>query len=92
MQAREAPKIIHYAGPDKPWTDPESDFAEEFWEASRATPWHEAALARFARAAAPAPRRSLYKKVEDALLRPVAGVFFPVGTKRREALKRLLKR
>lgn len=94
MRARRAPKIIHYAGPDKPWTDPESDFAEEFWQASRATPWHEAVLARMSRAiAGNAPRRrSLYRAVEDSLLRPIAGVFFPVGTKRREALKKLLRR
>ena len=37
-------------------------------------------------------RRSLYRAVEDSLLRPIAGVFFPVGTRRREALKKLLRR
>lgn len=31
LQARENPKIIHYAGNRKPWNDEYEDFAKEYW-------------------------------------------------------------
>lgn len=37
VQAHNAPRIIHYAGPDKPWQDPSADYAELFWKYSRKT-------------------------------------------------------
>lgn len=46
MEARKAPMIIHYAGPDKPWKYPESDFADKFWNVARKTPYYEALLYR----------------------------------------------
>lgn len=46
MKARKNPKIIHYAGPDKPWDIPYSDFAEMFWKYARHTPYYEIILLR----------------------------------------------
>lgn len=46
MEARKHPRIIHYAGPDKPWLNPSSDFAIEFWHQARTTPYYEEMLAR----------------------------------------------
>lgn len=46
MEARVAPEIIHYAGVEKPWNDPLSDFAEVFWHYARQTPFHELILSR----------------------------------------------
>ena len=95
MLARKKPKILHYAGPDKPWSDPESDFAEIFWLYCRKTPFYEIVLARLSRSINYSMRpvkKTLYRTVEDSLLRPVVGIFFPLGSERRERLKKLLKR
>lgn len=48
MEARKHPKIIHYAGPEKPWHCPEMDFGKEFWEYARKTPYNETMLFRMA--------------------------------------------
>ena len=41
MDSRKDPKIIHYAGPQKPWLEPEMDFAQEFWEHAKTTSFYE---------------------------------------------------
>lgn len=46
MNARKHPKIIHYAGPDKPWDIPYCDFAEVFWHYAKKTPFYEIILLR----------------------------------------------
>ncbi|MDD6706358.1 MAG: DUF4422 domain-containing protein [Olsenella sp.] len=46
MEARKHPYVIHYAGPDKPWLNPLSDFALEFWQYARQTPYYEEMMAR----------------------------------------------
>lgn len=46
MEARKHPKIIHYAGPEKPWLYPEGDFADIYWEYARKTPYYEVMLYR----------------------------------------------
>ena len=46
MEARKAPKIIHYAGPQKPWLYPEMDFGHEFWEIAKQTDFYEILLSR----------------------------------------------
>lgn len=40
LDARKAPKIIHYAGPDKPWNDPSVDFADNFWIHAKESPFY----------------------------------------------------
>lgn len=46
IESRKQPKIIHYAGPEKPWLYPEMDFANEFWEYARICPYYESMLYR----------------------------------------------
>lgn len=46
IEARKHPKIIHYAGPEKPWLNPKSDYAEVFWNYARRTPYYEYMLYR----------------------------------------------
>lgn len=48
MAAHNAPKIIHYAGPDKPWQQPHSDYAEYFWKYARESSYYEVLLQRLA--------------------------------------------
>ncbi len=40
-QARKEPFIVHYAGPQKPWNDPETDMAEYYYKAEKRSPLHE---------------------------------------------------
>ena len=71
------------------------DFAEIFWLYCRKTPFYEIVLARLSRSINYSMRpvkKTFYRTVEDSLLRPVAGIFFPLGSERRERLKKLLKR
>ena len=46
--AREAPRIIHYAGYRKPWHKPSEDMAPYFWSALKKTPYYEEGLYRMA--------------------------------------------
>ena len=49
MNARKDPYIVHYAGPIKPWNDPECDFAYHFWDYARTTPFYEVTVGRMTR-------------------------------------------
>ena len=90
MQARKAPKIIHYAGPDKPWDIPYSDLAEYFWKYARNCPYYEILLTRMiasenARHTPPiklSPKQKVKKKIM-----PIFNYFFPHGTERRKHIK-----
>lgn len=48
MEARKYPKVIHYAGPEKPWNCPEMDYGKVFWEYAKGTPFYETMLFRMA--------------------------------------------
>jgi len=45
-QARKAPKIVHYAGHEKPWIFPEEEMADIWWAYARKTPFYEVILKR----------------------------------------------
>ena len=42
--ARETPYIIHYAGNEKPWNNPQMDFGEFFWQYARLSNMYETIL------------------------------------------------
>lgn len=94
--ARERPKIIHYAGRVKPWQDESEDFADFFWESLQKTPYYESMRERLAilereRAAAASNAVHLPGRLKTAgtkMLRFAADILFPLGTRRREQLKR----
>ena len=46
MTAHANPKIIHYAGPDKPWNDPNTDYAGLFWKYARESKYYESIIYR----------------------------------------------
>ena len=46
LSARKAPKIIHYAGYQKPWNTAGCDFAAYFWKYARQTEFYEEILTR----------------------------------------------
>ena len=97
LAARQAPKIIHYAGFLKPWHRPDEDFATVFWQYARRTPYYEQLIFRMdegnawhvahgldgQRGARPALRRLL------GLPRRIVDHFLPKGTVGRERLKKV---
>ena len=48
ITAREAPRIIHYAGEEKPWRNPDCDYAPQFWHYARRMPFYEALMLKMA--------------------------------------------
>ena len=78
------PKIIHYAGPDKPWHDPAVDLADRFWHYCRQTNFYEIALQRMCSPALP-PR--LRARVKQSLARTL-----PADTKLGATARRLYHR
>ena len=78
VQAHNAPRIIHYAGPDKPWQDPSADYAELFWKYSRKTVFYEQVIFDAFRT-----------KPRDGLTRKIAKKILPNGTKRNLWAKRI---
>lgn len=49
MEARQDQKIVHFAGPEKPWLQPEMDMGKAFWKYARKTPYYEDMLFRMSR-------------------------------------------
>jgi lipopolysaccharide biosynthesis glycosyltransferase len=95
--ARKKPKIIHYAGAEKPWFNPEMDFADEFWEVARRSPFYEMLLNRQAHEAAAyqvqlkQPVKNRLRSLKDVAVRMLSP-FFPIGTRRRTWLKRVYEK
>jgi lipopolysaccharide biosynthesis glycosyltransferase len=79
LLARKDPLLVHYAGFEKPWDEPTSDFAYLFWEYARRSAFYD----------------RLLTKVADGAGNGPAGLrerLFPRGSKRRSFAKRLYLR
>ena len=91
MASREHPKIIHYAGFVKPWTDPDCDFASIYWRYARETPFYERLLKKVVQSTAPQPKtpNTQHERAigEGNALRKVIDPLMPIGSKRRETAK-----
>ncbi|RUR43285.1 glycosyltransferase, partial [Bifidobacterium longum subsp. longum] len=97
MASRNNPKIIHYAGYIKPWTDPDCDFASVYWRYARETPFYERLLKRVARAmqaniVIDVERKSRGAKPQRAVgehssLRKIIDPIAPLGSPQREIAK-----
>jgi lipopolysaccharide biosynthesis glycosyltransferase len=90
MEARENPKIIHYAGMAKPWKMPQDDFAAEFWMVARRSIQYEMILERFIKGQ-PGFLKTNCEKLKKSF-KQIAKKIFPWGTKRHVVLKRLYYR
>lgn len=96
MNAHKSPRIVHYAGPDKPWNQPYSDYAELFWKYARMSPYYEVMLQRLS--ISTTGELYLSKTKKDRLRRMKKGArivvdyIFPKYSRRRERLKKLLKK
>ena len=87
IDSRKDPKIIHYAGTQKPWDDPEMDFAGEFWGVARRSPFYEILLTRIAKNHL--PEVETFTQTIKSALKKVISSFFPHETRRRRFLKKI---
>jgi lipopolysaccharide biosynthesis glycosyltransferase len=79
-EARRHPKIVHYAGFEKPWDAPDSDFADVFWHYARTSEFYDRLLVMVQVSSASPRKQSLLMRL------------FPRGSKRRAFAKRLFYR
>lgn len=82
-EARKAPKIIHYAGGDKPWQKPDMDLSEYFWKYAKDSGYHEIILSRMI----PKKGKSIKEKIKDSSKK-----ILPAGTKRGEFVRKIIAR
>lgn len=93
LKSREAPKIVHYAGPDKPWTNPWCDFGPMFWQYARTTPFSLQMMAMLADVDKPRPAEFHERTVaEDSPVRKYVDKVAPLGSKQREVIKIVARR
>lgn len=87
LQARNQPKIIHFAGFEKPWNNAGCDFSEYFWLYARKSVFYEIIIQRMVSATI------LYEKSQkQSLVRRIADKFLPKGSKRRQLVKFFIPR
>lgn len=88
FESRKNPKIVHYAGGEKPWVNAGCDFSELFWKEARQSIFYEIILQRMAsdtcNMVLAGRNLSFARRVADRLL--------PKGSQRRELLKKVMPR
>lgn len=93
LKSRKAPKIVHYAGPDKPWTNPWCDFGPLFWQYARTTPFSLQTMAMLSGVEKPRPAEFHERAVaEDSPVRKYVDKVAPFGSKQREVIKIVARR
>ena len=93
LEARKAPKVIHYAAHPKPWWCSESDFGLEFWKIARQSPYYEKLLAQVAWFQANGLINSnvgLNCITKESFPRRVSNILLPKGSYRRELVKKII--
>jgi len=92
LKSRENPKIIHYAGYQKPWNQSNVDYETYFWQYARETPYYEKILNDFLCNKQFEPSYSPNIGLKGAIkiyIKKKIGIVFPRGTRRRTFLKKL---
>ncbi len=87
------PKIIHYAGCEKPWKPGPCDLQTRYWQYVRKTPFYEAMLAASVDMSTIEAEPSMHEPAisEDSPLRTVFDGVLPLGSRRREAAKAVVR-
>lgn len=96
LASREDPAIVHYAGADKPWNCVRCDEAARFWAYARETPFYEELVRSLSGVGDDGVKGSVAKALSRAAsagspLRKAAEPLFPVGSRRRELAKRIVR-
>ncbi|MBW3093274.1 DUF4422 domain-containing protein [Bifidobacterium sp. 82T10] len=88
MRSRQHPKIVHYAGFDKPWKNAWCDFGPLYWAYARKTPFSLQMMSLLSGSEPPkSPEHHERAIREDSPIRKYADKIVPIGSKRREFLK-----
>ena len=88
MVSRKDPKIVHYAGFDKPWKSPWCDFGPLYWQYAKETPFALQIEAMVAGAQRPEPPQHHERAIaEDSPIRKYVDAVAPSGSKQRELMK-----
>lgn len=95
LEARQDPFIVHFAGGDKPWINPETDMAFLFWEYARNNPFYEIILYRMHCDAYEGNSKQINKRLNELneelhlpYAKRVVNVVLPKNTHRREVVKK----
>lgn len=84
-RARKEPYIIHYCGSSKPWKYPGGDFAQEFWEMARQTPYYEQLLCGILGR----EKKGVMLEKTVSMLKTAAKKILPKGSRIRRSVGRL---
>lgn len=93
-----APKIVHYAGYEKPWKAGHCDERELYFAYARQTPFYETLLSMMASEPCNVTQKPKAKSQheravsEGNVLRKVFDPLFPLGTRRREFVKSFVRK
>lgn len=93
FDSQKAPFIIHYASENKPWFNPELEFADEFWRLARQTDFYEVILARMIdKRLGSVSVVSTHQNTVDnrSGARKLADVLLPHGSWKRTLIKRIM--
>lgn len=88
MQSRKQPYIIHYAGIQKPWKKASDDYGWQFWKIARLTPYYEQILERLCAKDGNYKKKNAIPRNSD-FIKKIGYYLFPIGTKRRELIKKI---
>lgn len=89
MEARKSPSIIHFAGIQKPWKRATEDFGWLFWKIARCTPYYEQILERLCVDIGSGKKSDKSNQSNGGLVKILGYHLFPIGTKRREVIKKI---
>jgi lipopolysaccharide biosynthesis glycosyltransferase len=93
LQSRKNPKMIHFAGENKPWDAPHVDFFDNFMSYIHETPWQKEVYDRLNKTGVAMPSVIVHQQVllQTRIKRkimPYFNKFAPVGSKRRQMIAR----
>lgn len=80
--AKKDPYVIHYAGKEKPWQNPKAEYADDFWQIAKNTPYNKELLESM---------NLYYISQNKSVIKKVFNRFFPIGSKRYIFLYKLIK-
>jgi len=93
LKSRQQPKMIHFAGENKPWDTPHVDFFDNFISYVNNTPWQKEVYDRLNRTFSSVPadvnnNKVLFQTKIKRKLMPYLNKYAPVGSKRRQLIAR----
>jgi lipopolysaccharide biosynthesis glycosyltransferase len=99
FDAKKSPYIIHYAGYPKPWDDETCEYGDVFWKYARQSPYYEQLFHElnykkiYALISQEKSQRVMHRKINmKGLLKKLINKILPIGSRRRNFVKKLLGR